>query len=80
MMINLNKPIKDLSNDELLEASNSLNDMHANYLTKHLHPKVKEKFINQPTPEINPAFINLKSEIEAEVIKRNSSNKLKEWK
>ena len=70
------KLIKDLFDDELFEVNNSLNDMHQKYLAKHLDPKVKKKFENQPTPEINPAFINLKTEIETEI----NNRKLKEWK
>lgn len=65
------KEIKDLTNQELIDASFELNKIQNNYKTKISHPKFEEKFKNQPIPEPNPAFIQLQTEINEELEKRN---------
>jgi len=64
------RDIKELSYKELVDASFALETMLSKALERRNHPKYRGKFKNQPPPEINPAFSELRNQIKAEIDKR----------
>lgn len=67
-----NKNIDEMSLPELMAAKANLDDMGAKFQEKQNDPRYLKKMLNQPKPEPNPHFVNLKKEIETEIDKRKS--------
>lgn len=69
-MIYKGKNFRLMSNDELLQAHgeihNRLNEVNAKRATE----KFQNKFRNQQLPPLNPLFMDLVIEIDAEIAKR----------
>lgn len=66
-----NKEIKDLDNEHLLAARIVVAEMDNFRLDKINDPRFMKKFKNQPSPTINPAYLQLQQEINNEIFKRN---------
>lgn len=66
------KEIKELTDLELVWAKVDLENRLVDLMERRQHPKFKTKMINQPEAPINPAFLQLKQEIEDELTKRQS--------
>lgn len=68
----LNKEISSLSNEDLTKAKATLDNMLQNVKEVQATEKFKKKFQNT-IPAINPNFLQIRTEIENEISKRNKS-------
>lgn len=67
-----NKEISALSDQELTAADWATKEMLSKLNTVRDSDKFKKKMLNQPTPNINPSFLELRNEIEVEIEKRKN--------
>lgn len=58
---------KNLSDEELANASFIIEKMLQDGLTLRNNPKYRKKFLNQPPPSINPALSELRANIANEI-------------
>lgn len=66
------KEIDALSDEELSEAKNKLDEMFTNFQEKRNNPKYAKRMKGQPEAPINPIFQSLQDEVNAEIGKRNA--------
>ncbi len=64
------KPIDELSHEELTDVSFTLNKMFGDHEQIKQHPKYIEKFKNRPRPAVNPAFLAIKEAVDKEMKSR----------
>jgi len=71
-MLYYSKDYKTMTESELISASFAIETILQKALTQRDNPKYRAKFKNQPPPSINPAFSELRDNIAAEIVKRQS--------
>lgn len=62
-----NKPISELSNDDLAVVQATLNNMFTTNENIKWTPGYSKRFAGQPVPEINPHFTKLKAAVDKEM-------------
>jgi hypothetical protein len=69
------KELKTLTDAELQIASGHLNYMHDKAIEQRDNPRYIKKFKNQPAPNMNADFVELKEAVDVEL-----STRLQNWK
>jgi len=68
------KEIKEMSDAELVQLNEHLTSVLNNTLEKRNDERFKPKFKNSPSPQLNPAFVEVKNAVLEEINKRNINN------
>lgn len=64
----------EMNDEELDTAKIAVQNLIFQRTTLRDNSKYKKKFKNQPAPTVNPALLELKNQIELEIIKRKNTN------
>jgi hypothetical protein len=72
------KDFKEMTDQELVDASFNVEAILAKGLEARNKPKYKKKFVNQPPPNINPALIELRDNLANEFKERQKKEKQNE--